>query len=273
MPLHLWGGWLPSSLLSLLALGLFLFSSFSGMHAAALRAQVLDALSPLLYVIDAPFRQAGVYVGSVTGLADLQAENERLSAENKRLREWYQTALLLQAQNEELQKLFHIQLEPQNQFITARVIADSGSSYVQSLLVLAGAAQGVDKGQVALGADGVVGRVIEAGEKAARILLLTDMNSRIPVTVQGTGDRAVLAGNNEALPVLMHLPQNAEVKEGARVVTSGHGGLFPPGLPVGTIVRDAEGVWSVEPYADIERLVYVRVVNRSATPGLKESDF
>ncbi|MCB9988606.1 MAG: rod shape-determining protein MreC [Rhodospirillales bacterium] len=198
----------------------------------------------------------------------MQAENERLKAENIRLREWYQTALVLQARQDSLEKLMNLKLPPQHHYITARVIADSGNSYVQSVIVLAGSPDGVRKGQAAISDNGVVGRVIETGDRSARILLLTDMNSRIPVMIEGKNDHAILAGNNDSYPELLHLPADTKAEAGDRIVTSGHGGMFPPGLPVGELIALEDGRMAVRPVADLDRLGFVRVVDYQAVSGL-----
>lgn len=256
----------------MLALGIFMVSAVRPGSFGGARIMAVDAMAPVLSLVNRPLVATSEYVRTVTGLADLQAENKNLREENARLRQWYRTAQLLQSQNRNLQNLLHLQLEPHHSFITARVIADSGNAYVKSLLVLAGRDQGVDKGQAVLAGEGVIGRVTEAGRRSARILLLNDINSRIPVFVEGKNYRAIMAGQNTDMPVLEHLPPEGELEDGMRVVTSGHGGIFPYGLPVGKLVQASEGQWSVKPFAEVNRVQFVRIVNSSRIPHLLESD-
>lgn len=253
----------------LAALILFSFSALNPTAMQKARTRTTDLFAPLLSAINKPFYQATEYVRAVSGIAELQAENLRLSQENARLRDWYQKALSLQAENENLQKLLNIKLEPQFGYVTARVIADSGNAFAKSLLVLAGGRDGVEGGQAVLAGDGLIGRVIESGQKTARILLLTDINSRIPVLIQGANQRAIMAGNNEDLPGLLHLPPEVEIEMGARVITSGHGGLFPYGLPVGEIIRDGHGKLAVQPYAAMDQVNMVRIIDRADDPNLR----
>lgn len=262
-----------SAVFAFIALVLLVFSSLRGGAGVTqtARSMVVDAFAPVLFAINQPIHQAASYVQAVTGLASLQEENLRLKQENIRLRDWYQTALLLQEQNDHLKKLLNVDLPPVHKHITAQVIADSGNAYMRSLLVTAGEKQGVKSGQPALAGDGVIGRVVDVNGKSARILLLTDINARIPVLIAGKNDRAVLAGKNDALPRLTYLPQGSAVAAGDRVITSGHGGLFPYGLPVGevVVVDDGEG-FAVRPYADMERINFVRIVDRDTDPRLIE---
>lgn len=268
----LWGPGGGSFFFAVLAAAILLFSSWRGGAGPTqnIRLMITDGFAPVLAALNAPIHQAASYVQAVTGLAELQEENLRLQQENIRLREWYQTALLLQEQNDHLKKILNVDLPPVHKHITAQVIADSGNAYVRSLMVMAGRAHGVDNGQAALTGEGVIGRVVDVGEKSSRILLLTDINARIPVIIAGKNDRAVLAGHNDDHPRLTYLPQNSDVEAGDRVVTSGHGGLFPYGLPVGEVMEMADGTFAVRPYADMERISFVRIIDPDNNPRLVE---
>lgn len=250
--------------------GLFVLSSVSQDNLQSVRTSVMDVFAPVLATVNAPIEGAASYVRAVTGIAQLQEENARLAAENVRLREWYQTAMQLQTRNQSLEAMLNVAADPQTGFVTARIVADSGNAYVRSMVVLAGENNRVAKGNPVLAPEGLVGRVIESGQKASRVLLLTDMNSRIPVLVEGRNWRAILAGTNNGMPVLEHLPPQAvkEMAAGLRVVTSGHGGLFPFGLPVGEIAKDDSGNWVVKPYADTDRMVFVRIIDKVEDPFL-----
>lgn len=259
---------LPSLVFIMIAALLFLFSTVRPDNMQTVRTGISDAFAPLLVTVNAPIRIVADYARTISGLATLQEENARLSEENAKLREWYQRALVLQSENASLQTLLNIKLPSQNSFVTARIIADSGNAYAHTILVLAGTNAGVEKGQAVLSGDGLLGRVIEAGEDTARVLLLGDINARIPVMVEGSNIRAMVAGNGGTLPLLAHLPPDSALQEGQRVITSGHGGLFPFGLPVGTVVKTPRGFWAIRPFADIDRTTHVRIVNSAADPRL-----
>ena len=177
------------------------------------------------------------------------------------LRRWRNEALRLKAENASLRALVHAVPEAAATPITARVIADSGGTFVRSLLLNAGARDGVRKGLAVVNDEGLVGRVTEVGARSARVLLVTDLNSRIPVVIQSTRDRAILAGDNSEHPKLIHLPTGAPVSPGDRVVTSGHGGVFPPGLAVGVVLAVEKTAIRVRPYVNWHRLEFVRVLD------------
>lgn len=252
----------------MIALGLLLFSALRPAALSGVRAGATDFFAPVLVTVSKPIQQVAGFVRNITGLAGLQAENAHLQQENARLREWYQAALLLEAENKSLKQLLNVRLEPQHTYITSRIIADSGNTYVKSLLADAGRRDGVKKGQAVISGDGLVGRVVEDGEKASRILLITDINSRVPILVENSNQHAIMAGTNEDMPVLQHVQQGSDIQDGARIVTSGHGGIFPQGLPVGRVV-DKDGVKHVKLFADVNKMVFVRIVNKSEDSGLQ----
>ena len=227
-----------------------------------------DTMAPVLNVVSAPMQRAAVFVRDVSGLAAIQAENARLAEENIKLREWYQAALLLEAENKSLRELMNVKIEPQHTYITARVLSDSNSHFAKSLLVSAGTLDGVKKGQAVVAGDGLIGRVVEAGEKTSRVLLITDINSRVPVLIQDSRQHAIFAGQNAKTGQLVHMPEESKVKQGVRVVTSGVGGIFPMGLPVGVVTETGEQT-IIEPFADFNRLMHVRIVNLPDDPNLR----
>lgn len=268
-PAYLWGPRMTSILFLFLSLGLFFVTAFHPASFNATRTSIMDVFSPVLAAVNRPIQASADYIRAVSGIAQLQTENHRLKQENIRLRDWYQTALLLKAENQSLQELLNMQLPPAHSYITARVIGDSGNAYVKTLLILAGKSNGVAKGQAVLSSEGLIGRIVETGNRASRLLLLTDMNSRIPVMIEKSNWRAIMAGNNEEQPRLLHLPADSKVKDGMKVVTSGHGGLFPPGIEVGTIKLNIDGNIYVQLSSRMERVTYVRIINQSSYPNLR----
>ena len=157
--------------------------------------------------------------------------------------------------------LLNVSPEPAAKFISARVIGDAERVFVKSLLLNSGSIEGVRKGQAVISGDGLVGRVVDVGARSSRVLLLQDINSRIPVVVASTRVRAILAGKNRQPPRLLRLPAGTVVTPGDLVTTSGHGGAFPPGLSVGRVISVDETGVIVQPHVKFDHLEYVRVVD------------
>jgi rod shape-determining protein MreC len=234
----------------------------------SLRTTVADDAAPVLGALSRPVVATTDLVERVRGMFEIYEANSALTQENRRLLQWQQAALNLAAENNELRGLLRLVPKEARSFVTARVIATSGGAYVRSLLINAGSDNGVARGQAAITGGGLVGRLTEVGTRAARILLITDLNSRIPVVVQNSRQSAVLAGDNSEQPRLLYLTPPTAVAVGDRIVTSGEGGIFPPGLPVGIVASIEGGVPRIEPYVELSQIGYVRIVNYGLTDTL-----
>jgi rod shape-determining protein MreC len=149
--------------------------------------------------------------------------------------------------------------DPAPGYVSARVVADAGGVYARAVLLSVGPNHSVTKGQIALDERGLVGRVTELGSRSARVLLITDMNSRIPVILEGSRARAMLVGTNGQRPRLMYWTEGQLPAEGEHVVTSAEANAFPAGLPVGVIHYSSSNVPEVEPAARLDRLEVVRL--------------
>lgn len=232
-----------------------------------LRSHAIDIVAPVVDGIHRPILAVSNAADDLVHYFTLRSENEQLRAANAQMKEWQNAVASLQKENRELRGLLHFKTEPGLAYISARVIADTGGAFARGLIVTAGRQDGVREGMAATTGDGLIGTVTEVGEWSSRIVLITDLNSRIPVTISGSGDRAIVSGDNSPTPRLKFLPQDAVLSPGAVVVTSGHGGIFPPNLPVGNVVDHGHGQYSLIPAADLARLNYVRLVDFNLRGG------
>jgi rod shape-determining protein MreC len=225
------------------------------------RAQVTDSVAPILDMMSRPVATANEVIAKVRVLTEIRQKNESLRQDKERLLQWQMVARKLEAENKALRAQLNYVPGPQASYVSARVIADTGGAFAHSLLLNIGAQPGVSKGQAVVTGDGLVGRITGVGDRSTRVLLITDLNSRIPVLIEATRTRGILAGNNTDRPRFIHLPPGATVSPGDRIVTSGHGGAFPVGLPVGLVDAINDGGISVQPFVPRDRLEYVRVLD------------
>lgn len=258
-------------LLTIAAFGVLLIGKADTVMLTSLRIWVADKVGPVLHVVSAPVETARETASEVQSYFSLKQQVEILTRENQALKDWEQLARTLKAENESLRALLNVAPSPRVSFISAPVIADASSGFVRGVIALAGRQHGVVKGQAAMVGNGIVGRVQDVGERVSRIMLLTDINSRLPILIERTRDQAVLAGNNSDLPDVNYLPRDADIKVGDHVVTSGLGGAFPPGLPVGEVAEIADGKVYVRPFADLGRLEFIRMVDYGL-PGILRED-
>jgi len=263
---------LTPAVLILLCVTLIGFHKAGTLPVERLRVSVTDFIAPVLAAVSKPFSAVADSFDGLTTMRALKADNMRLHEENAKLQLWYESALKLQAENQSFRELLNVKADPALVFVTARVISDPGGAFVKSFLLPVGTKDGVHEGNAVLSGHGLVGRVVEAGSQSARVLLVTDLNSRIPVMVQNTRTRAILAGKNGDLLQLERLPIDSGLTVGQRIVTSGDGGQLPPDIPIGTIVKiGPKGVW-VQPLTNIHKVTYVQVINTSVDPSLMTGD-
>src|SRR3984885_10821260 len=241
------------------AFGLMLVGKVDTVLVEQARIAVYDASAPLYAAFAEPLDHITGAVSDVWGLWGLREENARLREENEELRRWQSIALTLDAENHRLKIALRWIPDPEASYVTARVVADVGGVYAKAVLLSVGPNHGLRKGEIALDERGLVGRITEVGSRTARVLLITDMNSRVPVILEGSRSHAILAGTNGPRPRLLYWSEGTVPKEGERVVTSAEANAFPANLPVGTVRYDANGIPEVKPDAQLRVLDFVRI--------------
>ena len=245
--------------------GLMLLGKADAVLAERARMMLADALAPIYAALAGPLGIVRDTVANAAGLWDVSAENARLRVENEQLRRWQSIALALDAENQRLKADLHWVPDPAPSYVTARVVADAGGIYAKAVLLSVGPNHGIRKGEIALDERGLVGRVTEVGARTARVLLITDMNSRVPVVLGNSGAHAIVIGTNGARPRVVYWPEGSMPQEGERVVTSTEASAFPANLPVGTVHLSAAKVPEVVPAAMLDRLEVVRIFDYGLT--------
>jgi rod shape-determining protein MreC len=234
-----------------------------------MRTMVADVATPILETVLHPVEAVDRGIVNVKELVALRKENAQLRQEIERLRAWHGAAHRLALQNQAFKAMVNYKGPERFSFVTGRVVGDGRGPFVRSVLLNIGTRDGAAKGQAVLANGGLVGRVTSAGNRSARVLLLTDLNSRIPVLIENTRTRAILVGDNSARPLLRFLPEIAFLKPGQRIVTSGHAGVLPAGLPVAKVVSVKPGEVRVQPLVDLERIEYMQIVRFRPLPAPK----
>lgn len=241
------------------------------------REAITDFTSPIYEAISPPIKAMRGWFGRVPRLFSTLEENERLRRENAELRAWKEAALLLEKENARYEALLNVAVDPEIGYVTGRVVTEASGPFIRTLVVNLGKRNGVFDGSAVIDEDGLVGRILGSGHNASRVLLLNDLNSHIPVVVEPGNYRAVLSGTNKAYPTIEFLSRDAQVQVGDRVVTSGHGGLLPPHLPVGLVSSIDSKHIRVHPFSNETKVERVRVLqydfpNRVVDTKEKESD-
>ncbi len=238
--------------------------------AGQARSTLLRYSVPVLQAIALPIEGIAFSTQQLNNLVHLRRENDALRAEVERLRNWFFVAQNLAIENTELRDMLRYTANPELDFISAKVLSKTSGAFSESLLFSFGADQKITLNMIAMVDNAVVGRVVRVGDGDATVLLLSDVRSRVPVVLQKNRERAIVAGMNSSTELeLRYLRPNAKVEAGEIVVTSGAGGIFPAGLPVGTIKLQGNDTVTVLPLADLNRIDFVRLTNPTAqTPVL-----
>ena len=201
--------------------------------ASGVRAAATDIVAPLWSVVRAPIDGAGKvagdfgdYFGAVSRADQLEAE---LDKANARLR----AARNGQRELQQLKRLMAVREPTRTVLATTRIAAATSGSVARTAMLAVGSGDGITRDMPVIGTDGLVGRTLEVGRQSARVLLLTDTLSRVPVIVERTGQAGLAVGRN--LPTLLltdRIGPELALVAGDRIVTSGDGGVYPPGVPV-----------------------------------------
>ncbi|MDE2466233.1 MAG: rod shape-determining protein MreC [Alphaproteobacteria bacterium] len=242
-------GQLPLAIVAILAVILVLVGKSQSPLFDRIRADFSDWSRPVLETARAPVDIGSRWVSGIGNLFDVYGQNLRLKAQNQRLRHWQTDALLLQQRIKRYQMLLHVVPDPAVNAVTARVIGDAARPFVKTMILDAGTRNGVHPGEAVVAPSGMVGRIYVTGQRTSWVILLTDLNSRVPVRTVKGNVHAILTGDNTPTPLLDTVSDPARLKGGDQVVTSGDGGLLPANLPVGVVVKDGE-VMRVVLFAD-----------------------
>lgn len=251
---------------------LFLVWRIDSPRVERLRSDLVDAVVPRLEWAMTPITRAALMLEDFRSYARLYEQNQELRRELQQMRDWKEAALQLEQKNARLLDLNNVRLDPRLTYVTGVVLADSGSPFRQSVLLNIGARDGIRDGWAAMDGIGLVGRIAGVGHESARVILLTDPVSAIPVTIQPSGQHALLAGDNSAQPRIDFLESAELVQPGDRVVSSGDGGIFPAGLLVGQVAEGTDSRLRVRLAADYGRLEFLRVLRHRGRDRIGDSD-
>jgi len=224
------------------------------------RAGVETVAGPVGGVFAAPVRWFGHASDYVGGYFFAVSENRRLKRELAELQPWRDQAIALKNVNARYEAMLGIRPEPPVEMRTARSIADTRGPFSRARLLDVGAGRGVKVGNPVINEHGLVGRVVGTSPNVSRMLLLTDVASRTPVLIDRTDARALLTGDGSGNPRLEFVRGVGSVQAGDRILSSGDGGGFPRGVPIGVAARGIDGSWRVKLFSDRGAIDYVRIM-------------
>ena len=219
-------------------------------HLDGIRRGIGVAVYPIRLVVDAPVRLWEWLGEATTSRNQLELELGRLRAERLLTNARLQRLTALEAENARLRALLDARSSVRDEVRVAEIMAVDANAYEHNLIIDIGSRDGVYDGQAIIDADGVVGQVIRTGIMTSQAILISDADHALPVEVNRNGLRTIAMGTGEIdsldLPIL---PNNADIRAGDLLVTSGLGGAFPAGYPV-AIVNSVTRI-PQQPFADV----------------------
>ena len=227
---------------------------------------VVEAVAPLYSMLTIPVNSMETIFEGVQTVASLRTKAKRLEIENERLRKWKRVAESLEVENRQLRTVLGAVIPQEWNAITARVIVVPGGNFTHSLIVEHGSENIISRGSAVVTAEGLVGYVISSGKYFSRILLLSDVNARIPVILSDSSWPGLAVGKNGLKLKLDFLPAESQPSLDETVVTSGHGGLLPAGIPVGRVSSINKEKVLVTPTVELRKLSFVTILSRKIAP-------
>jgi len=249
------------SLFVLILLSIFIFALDNAKlkPIEILRSFINDGIYRISAISSSPIKFSGATKDFFIKHIFVYKENEKLKNEIEELKNKNFETLYLRTENNKLQNILQLEKESPYIAVNAKVILDKDSPYLNSIIVNKGGNSGIKLGMPVLSEGGLVGRIVEVNFVSSRILLLNDLNSRIPVVISPKGSQAILAGVGKRQPSLQYLPENFELSDKENLVfTSGKDGVLFPGIPVGKATLDDDKI-SVKLFSDPEQIIFVSI--------------
>ena len=227
---------------------------------------VVEVIAPFYSIVTIPVNSIESLFDGLQTVASLRKKANRLELENERLRKLQRIAESLEVENRQLRTVLGAVIPQEWDAITARVIAVPGGNFTHSMIVEHEANHVIARGSAVVTAEGLVGYIISNGKYFSRILLLSDVNARIPVILSESSWPGLAVGKNGLILGLDFLPAEAKPSLNETVVTSGHGGLLPAGIPVGRVSSISKKQVLVTPLVELRKLSFVTILSRKTVP-------
>ena len=238
---------------------LIYIDTFEAKPLSYVRSVLKDTIYRGSAVVSLPSNGLRQITGGVKEHLELFDKYKKLEKENNELKEKIIDPDYLLFENELLKKLIQDQVYSSSYLVSARVLLDKQSPYLNSFIINSGSNKNIKNGMAVLDGKNFVGRTVDVNFFSSRILLVTDLNSKIPVIIEPSGHHAILSGTGTKEPFLDFLPKEHTLKLGNKVYTSGKAGIFSPGIPIGEVNKIDNKEISISLFTDISQITFINV--------------
>ena len=222
------------------------------------RSFVKDTIYRGSIVASAPSKGFSNFTNFIVNHINLYGNYKELKKENDELKNNISKSDFLELENAQLRKLIEEEAESSSNLLSARVLIDKQSPYLNSFIINMGSNKNIKNGMAVLDGKNFIGRIVDVNFFSSRVLLITDLNSKIPVITAPSSNHAIISGRGKDRPTLEYLPENSEIKDGDKIYTSGKEGIFSPGIPIGK-VKIENDISKVIMFSDLSQISFINI--------------
>ncbi len=222
------------------------------------RSVIKDGIYRGTLIVSAPAKGLLNFSGNIKEHINLYENYNKLKEENTELKNTVSKSSFLELENNQLKELINDKMIAESKLLSARVMLDKQSPYLNSLIINIGTNKKIKNGMAVLDGKNFIGRIVDVNFFSSRILLISDLNSKIPVVSSPSGTHAILSGRGKNETSLQYLPDNDKIKSGDIVYTSGKEGIFSPGIPIGK-VKIKNDLKKVNLFSDLDQITFVNI--------------
>ena len=223
------------------------------------RSFVKDVVYRSATIVSFPLKSANNFAGFLENHLNLYSNYNELIKENNELKNNISKTDFLELENSQLRKLIEEQVESSSNLVSARVMLDKQSPYLNSFVINIGSNKNIKNGMAVLDGKNFIGRVVDVNYFSSRILLVSDLNSKIPVLSEPSGSHAILSGHGTNEPTLEYLSKNNGIQDGDKIYTSGKEGIFTTGIPIGEVKIEKDKI-KVLLFSDLSQITFVNII-------------
>ena len=244
--------------LTILSIVLIFLETLEFKPLNSIRSFVKDIVYRGALIATYPLKSFSSFYQFMENHINLYSNYKELITENKELKNNISKSDFLELENSQLRKLIDEQVASPSNLVSARVMLDKQSPYLNSFVINIGSNKNIKNGMAVLDGKNFIGRTVDVNFFSSRVLLVSDLNSKIPVLSEPSGNHAILSGHGTSEPTLEYLSENHTIQDGDKVYTSGKGGIFTPGIAVGKVKINKKKI-KVLLFSDLSQITFVNI--------------
>ena len=223
-----------------------------------IRSFVKDVIYRSAAIVSFPIKNINDFTDFVDNHLNLYSNYNELIKEHDELRNNIFKTDFLKLENSQLRKLIEEQTESSSNLVSARVMLDKQSPYLNSFVISIGGNKNIKNGMAVLDGKNFIGRIVDVNFFSSRVLLVSDLNSKIPILSEPSANHAILSGHGINEPTLEYLSENHNIQDGDKIYTSGKEGIFTPGIPIGE-AKIVKNKIEVILFSDLKQITFINI--------------